>query len=89
MAPRLPNLNLNAIMNLKWGTFALMPASRAIAVATCYNPLGNVQSGLVPCNPTAVVLMCCRAADYCLSNNVRFNGFRNNLLSIKGCTDPK
>jgi hypothetical protein len=83
------NLNLNAIMNLKWGTFALMSASRAIAVATCYNPLRNVQSGSVPCNPTAVVSMCCWAEDYCLSNNVRFNGFRCNLLSTKGCTDPK
>ena len=30
------NLNLNAIMNLKWGTFALMSASRTIAVATCF-----------------------------------------------------
>jgi hypothetical protein len=83
------NLNLNAIMNLKWGTFALMSASRAIAVATCHNPLRNVQSSSVPCNPTAVVSMCCRAEYYCLSNNVRFNGIRYNLLPTKGCTNPK
>jgi hypothetical protein len=71
------------------GTFALMSASRAIAVVTCHNPLRNVQSSSVPCNPTAVVSMCCRAEYYCLSNNVHFNGFRYNLFPTKGCTNPK
>jgi hypothetical protein len=32
--------------------------------------------------------MCCLAADYCLSNALCCNGFGNNFLTSKGCTDP-
>lgn len=56
----------NATMNLKWAIFVSILDSAA-GTTTCHDPTGNVQSNLVPCDPTAAVSMCCLAADYLLS----------------------
>jgi hypothetical protein len=53
---------------------ALATAPLAHAASKCYFPSGDEATDLVPCSPDALISMCCRTRDACLSSGLCLRG---------------